>query len=185
MGASLLLPGLGHSYMGRKRTALAYITADAAAIFGYIFCNHFSKKIAVDAAGYAGPHAFVQGSISGPDDYFWSQVGAYTDVDEYNSVMELERTPEKKFYSQNQYWHWDDPSSQSRFNAMRATSRKYQVVGSFFLGALVLNRIIAFIDIRATTRHQETMRTTGAALQVQPMVSFTPKYVDFTLAGSF
>ena len=39
MAASLLLPGSGHQYLERNRSALAYFSADALAFFAFFFVN--------------------------------------------------------------------------------------------------------------------------------------------------
>src|SRR5512136_1425691 len=83
MLSSLIFPGCGHHYLDRNRSALAYFTSEAAAIFGFFLCDHYAKKLALDAAGYAWTHAGAQGTIKNADDNYWKQVGAYMDVQDF------------------------------------------------------------------------------------------------------
>lgn len=185
MALSLLLPGSGHQYLERNRSALTYFTAEALAIFGYFFCDHYAKKQALNAAGYAWIHAGAQGPVTSADDFYWKQVGSYMDIQDYNNTQDLNRTPAEKFTDESQVWHWDDKSSQDRFNSIMSSSRTFGVASSFFIGALVLDRIIAFIDVRSATRNRGIKRTGLAAPTLQPIVSFSSSSLDLALRGSF
>jgi len=187
MVASLLLPGLGHHYLDRNRSALAYFTAEAVAIFGFFVCDYYSNKIALDAAGYAWTHAGAQGPITGTDDYYWKQVGKYMDVQDYNSTIDLDRLDPKGKFNPNQYWRWDGESSKDRFNSILSTSRSFHIVSSFCIGALVLDRIIAFIDLRSITRNYGTKQTglQSNRVNVQPGFSVSPASINLVLAASF
>jgi hypothetical protein len=185
MAASLLLPGLGHEYIGRERSALAYFSVEAASIFAFFFCTHYANKVALDAAGYAWVHSGATGSIKDADDPYWKLVGNFIDVQEYNSYMDLNRSPEQKITDEAQAWHWDDKSSQDRFNALRSTSRSLRIASTFFIGALVLDRVVAFIDIRSATRYRGIQSAGLFPCNLQPQVNVTPQSVDLSLVGSF
>ncbi len=185
MTASLLLPGSGHQYLERNRSALAYFTAEAVTIFGFFICSHYSSKLAVDAAGYAWTHSGARGPIADVDDNYWQAVGKFMEVQDYNAVMDLNRTPEKKISSESQVWHWDDKSSQDAYNSIRSSSRSFHVASSFFIGAMVLNRVIAFIDIRTAARNRGVKRTGLSAHTVKPLFTVSPSSLDLSLSASF
>jgi hypothetical protein len=189
MVSSLLLPGSGHHYIERNRSALAYFSVEAAALFSFFMCDHYSKKIAQDAAGYAWTHSGAQGSISGPDDYYWKKVGKYMDAQDYNSAVDLDRLPAKnKITSENQYWHWDGEASKDRFNSILSTSRLFHVVSSFCIGALVLDRIIAFIDVRNIIRNSGTKQTGNPSRSISilpPRLSISSSTIDIQISGAF
>lgn len=188
MLSSLILPGSGHHYLDRNRSALAYFTSEAVAIFGFFLCDHYAKKLALDAAGYAWTHAGAQGTIKNADDNYWKQVGNYMDVQDYNSAIDLNRLePADKFTREDQYWRWDGETSKERFNSILSTSRVFRVVSSFCIGALILDRIIAFIDIRTVTRNYGTKKTgfTAQGITFRPDVSVSSSSIDLQLAGTF
>jgi hypothetical protein len=185
MTASLLLPGIGHQYFERNRSALAYYTAEAMAIFGFFVCKHYSDKLTTDAIGYAWIHSGARGAVAEADDNYWQAVGKFMDVQEYNTVMDLNRTPDKKISEETRVWHWDDKSSQDDFNAIRSSSRTFHVASSFFIGAMVLNRVVAFIHIRTATRSRGVKRTGLSVPRVQPLVMISPSAIDLRLTGSF
>jgi hypothetical protein len=185
MAASLLLPGTGHQYYERNRPALAYLTVEAAALFGAYFCSRYAKKTAVDAAGYAWIHSGATGTISDADDYYWKLIGNFMDTEEYYNVLDLNREPSRKTIAESQFWHWDDESYQERYNAMRSTSRSYRIISSFFLGALVLNRAVAFIDMRTYTRRSNIKRSAGRSLEITPVAAANGSSLSLSLLGSF
>jgi hypothetical protein len=185
LAASLLLPGSGHHSLGRNKSALGYISADAASIFAFFFCTHYANKLAQDAAGYAWIHSGAQGKIKDADDYYWKLVGAFMDVNEYNDVMDLNRTPEDKITDEAQVWRWDDESSQKRFNDLRTHSRGYRIASSFFLGALVLNRVVAFIELRTFSRSSSIKRGKLGSLHLNPSFAGSPNSLECALSGTF
>jgi hypothetical protein len=188
MVASLILPGSGHHYCERNRSALAYLSAEAVFFLGYFFCNHYAKNLAMDAAGYAWTHAGAQSEIKSADDPYWKQVGKYMDVQDYNSVIDLDRLDYKnKITSEDQYWRWDSEESKDRFNSILSSSRLFHIVSSFCIGALVLDRIVAFIDIRSVTRNYGTKHTGAFSrrITVRPDVSFSSSSIDLRLSCAF
>ena len=176
MCASVLLPGLGHQYLGDNAKALIYYSAEALFIFGGIACDHYSKTIFNSAKAYAWEHAQAQGG-AGADDQFWNNVGLYDESDGYNQSIsrgynkEMEliyRTQEKDYLTPNLQWHWDDPANRKIYTGIMEKSMAYQVASSFFIGAMVLNRLVAFIDARVTAKQMETKALSS--------LQFVPQY---------
>ncbi len=71
MLANLLIPGLGHQYLGDKQRAFVYFSTEAALIFGMVFCERYSTKIFSDSRGYAGKYADVQCPRDPDDEYLY------------------------------------------------------------------------------------------------------------------
>lgn len=186
LAASLLLPGSGHHYLDRTKSAFGYLGAETASLFAFFLCTHYAGKIAQDAAGYAWIHSGAQGEIKDADDYYWKLVGNFMDTEEYNEVIDLNRGDAKdKITDESRAWRWDDESSQKRFNELRTRSRGYKIASSFFLGALVLNRAIAFIELRTFTRGSSIKGSKQAALTLRPTLAATPRSFECSLAGTF
>ena len=151
LGASLLLPGAGHHFINRDKSALVYITADLLSLSAFLLFNHYASNTMQQAVGYAGQHSGAQGAVT--DEEHWTLVGNFLGSDDYNNAIDLNReSASKKITSAASSWYWDDISSQKQFNTMRDQSRSYGVISSFFLGAMILNRIVAFVDVRNTTK---------------------------------
>ena len=132
LGASLLLPGAGHHFINRDKSALVYITADLLSLSAFLLFNHYASNTMQQAVGYAGQHSGAQGAVT--DEEHWTLVGNFLGSDDYNNAIDLNReSASKKITSAASSWYWDDISSQKQFNTMRDQSRSYGVISSFFL----------------------------------------------------
>jgi hypothetical protein len=166
MCASLVLPGLGQQYLGQNNRALAYFSAEALFVAGAFFCDHYSRRLTQSARAYAWEHANVTGG-SGADGQFWQDVGNYDQSDGsnqsiskgYNNQQELiYRSQEHDYLTPNLQWQWDDPLNRKKYGDFLKRSTGYKVASSFFLGALVLDRLVSFVDARFSALHQSTTR---------------------------
>jgi hypothetical protein len=163
MALSLLVPGMGHQYTARPNAALAYLTIDVLSLAGAIFGELFSRQLQTDSRGFASANAGIRGNIK--NDRYWQMVGAYVRMEHYNNDLQLMRDL-KDLYTQEEYmWNWNSDEARNTYNKTRDNSRKMQIVSSFCIGAMVLNRVIAFVDVRAATRYKNSVTST---LSVQP-----------------
>jgi hypothetical protein len=161
MTANLLLPGLGQCSMGKQNSALGYFCVEALFVFGAFACNQYSKDIAGSAHAYAFTNANVKGG-SYANDYFWENVGKTMDSDGlnqskalgYNQVMDLNRASDNdKYLKPELQWRWNDESTRQQYNSIMKKSLRYKVASNFFLGAMLVNRIVAFVDTRVASRN--------------------------------
>jgi hypothetical protein len=161
MTANLLLPGIGQCSMGKQNAAFGYFFAEAVFVFGVFACNQYSKDIANSAHSFAFTYANVKGGV-GENDYFWENVGKTMDSDGlnqsrslgYNQVQELNRASDNdKYLKPELQWRWADESSRQQYNSIMKKSLRYKVASNFFLGAMLVNRIISFVDTRVASRH--------------------------------
>ncbi len=178
---TILVPGLGHQYLGNSTHALTYFTAEAAFIFGLVFTEGYSQRLFKDSRAYAGRHAEALGG-AGADEYYWKNVGSEMSSLDYNTRMEQIRSPEDKYNEEHLAWHWDDETNQEKYNQMREKATLMHVGSSFFLGAMVLNRAIAYIDIMRKLRNN---RVGGHALRFHPYHNLASGTSSITLVGKF
>jgi hypothetical protein len=187
LAASLLLPGLGHQYLGEPQQGLVYFTAEAALVCGMVFSEVTSGRLFAASRSYASlyaqPNQGTGPSAPTTDENFWQNVGRFMDSDEYNRVMEYNRTPEDKYSVAGEAWRWPDQTFMDSYNGLRDKATRYHVVSSFFLAAMVLDRAIAFIDIRARTRHKTI--TAHTTMQIRPFYSPLDGRSGITLASTF
>jgi len=172
MCASILLPGLGHQYLGDDAKALGYYSAEALFIFGAAFCGYYSGTISDNAKVYAWDHAQAAGG-AGANGQYWQNVANFDDMAGYNQAAELAyRSQVKDYLSPSFNWRWDDvpgePTHRNIYNGMLQQSMSWQVASSFFLGAMVLNRLVAFIDVRFASKQMETKSLSS--------IQFIPRY---------
>jgi hypothetical protein len=158
--ANLLIPGLGHYYLGNQTAALGFFTAEAAFIFGAFTCNQYSNEISRSARSFAWTFAGAQGG-PGADDFYWQNVGLFMDSDGlnqsrslgYNQMMELNRNPQGEYLTANLQWRWASDDYRKKYNDYLKKSINFRVASNFFIGAMILDRLIAFVDARVAVRH--------------------------------
>lgn len=183
MCASIVLPGLGQQYLGDNTKALAYYSAEALFIVGAVFCSHYSRTVFDNAKAFAWDHAEAQGG-AGANDQYWQNVADYDESDGYNQSLSLGynkeaeliyRSQAQDYLTSNLQWHWDDTSNRTIYGGMLQQSMGWQVASSFFIGAMVLNRLVSFIDARFTARHMEAKSLSS--------LQFVPRYDPGTRAS--
>jgi hypothetical protein len=162
MIANLVLPGLGHLWMGDQKAALGYLTAEALFIFGAFTTNQYSHELSRSARSFAFAYANVQGG-PGASDFFWENVGKFMDSDGlnqsrplgFNQIMGLNyRWDNEKYLAPNLQWRWGSEPFRKHYNDLSKKSLRYKVASNFCLGAMLLNRIVSFVDLRVASRHQ-------------------------------
>lgn len=170
MAASILLPGLGHHYLNQPKKAFGFFALEASMWFGYIYSGRYSRHLVDDAKVLAYQEADAMGG-AGADDYYWQNVGLYMGIDEYNSVLELNRTEnieQEKFLKKNLYWNWSSDSLRQEYQDLRLRATRFRVASSFVLAAMVINRVVAFIDTRVATKYRGIRGERLSSLRVHP-----------------
>lgn len=152
MGLSVVLPGMGHYYVDKPVSAWTYLSIDLASIFGSIVFFGLANQRESDARSYAAMYAGIEKPV--PGEAYWRHVGVYMDAAEYNDIIELSRNNvvAGQVLDPLSWWRWGDESQQDKYNDIRQKARNMRVVSSFFVGALVANRIISAVDLRVFHR---------------------------------
>lgn len=147
MSLSLALPGMGHYYIDKPKSAFVYLSVDLASLFGAVVFYGLAGERERNARSFAVSMAGIGRAPSG--EAYWRNVGAFMDAAEYNESVELSRGEADALYQdQESWWHWADGEQQDEYNNQRQKARNFRVASSFFVGALVVNRIISAIDLR-------------------------------------
>ncbi|MCL2689352.1 MAG: hypothetical protein FWE57_05845 [Chitinispirillia bacterium] len=156
MGASLVLPGMGHYYVDKPKNAYVYLVIDFASLFGAAAFYSFASQREKDARSFASAAAGIERAPK-KDDAYWRYVGAFMDADSYNNAVEISRGDESDMYLKPEtWWRWGDESQQDEYNNIRQKARNFRVASSFFIGALVANRIVSTVDLRVFHRKNLT-----------------------------
>jgi len=147
MGLSLAVPGMGHYYVDKPKSALVYLSADLASLFGALVFYGLADAQEKNARSFAASAAGIWKAPSG--EAYWRNVGAYMDAAEYNESVELSRGSADDLYKDPEsWWRWADKSQQDEYNSLRQKARNFRTASSFFVGALVVNRILSTVDLR-------------------------------------
>jgi hypothetical protein len=88
---------------------------------------------------------------------FWQYVAAFNSSADYNNTARLARLEKDDYYNQENYqWRWGSEDLRKEFNSRRNNARKLHIASAFCIGAMVLDRVIAFVDVRAATKYRLT-----------------------------
>ena len=142
---SALIPGGGQYYLGNRRTARYFFTAEALTWIGYLSFQVYGDWRKDDYIRYAAIHANAQ--LEGKSDDFLSWVGFYNSIREFNSLGRawdnsrpyLEDTPEN-------HWNWLSEEERQTFRDLRNRSREAYRRSDFMIGVAVVDRVISIID---------------------------------------
>lgn len=178
---SLILPGTGHQYLGRPRSALTYLTIDIFSLMGAIFAESHSRKVYSDSRGFAGSNAGAIGDSR--NDRFWTAVGEFDDLRSYNSAVMNNRDPRSLFDPQKNEWSWYDPDDRKKYSEMRKRAGRYHLVSSICIGTMVLNRVISIVDIRASTKYK--VAKSVSSVELEPSISPDLSSAGFVLRTRF
>jgi len=147
MVLSLAIPGMGHYYVDKPKSAFIYLSADLASLFGAVVFYGLADNREKSARSFAASAAGIGKAPAG--EAYWRHVGAYMDAAEYNESVELSRGSASDLYQDPEiWWHWADKEQQDEYNNLRQKARNFKVASSFFVGALVVNRIVSTVDLR-------------------------------------
>ncbi len=185
MFGNLLIPGLGHQYIGRNNRAFTYLATESLLIFGMVFSEGYSRKMYRNSRSYAWRYANTTCTRE-PENEYWKIIGNkhFLSSDEYNNVMELNAEYDEKYVEENERWYWEHEDYQKEYRGIRQNATRFHIVSSFFLGAMILNRVISFIDVRIASK-DETIRGTRSAVDVQPHYSLADKEVGVSVSADF
>lgn len=176
---SLLLPGSGHQYADSRLKALGYISFDLFALTGAIFFKQYSNRLIANYKSYASQYASISSSVS--DEFYWQVIGSFNSYYDYHETLNRVRESERKFTGQEYFWQWKDTLLRDEYLSFQKAAKRFNTLSTFFIGAMILNRIIAFIDLRTMLKND---RFKNSSLFFKP-VSLTPSANGVVLETTF
>ena len=182
---NLVLPGLGHQYLGDENRAMVYFTTEALLVFGMVFSESYSRKMYRNSKSYAWKYAGTKCSKNSEDEY-WKIIGYedFMNSNEYNDAVEHNRDFDMKYIEPDETWYWESEFYQEKYRDVRQTATTLHVFSSFFLGAMILNRAFSFIDARIASK-DNSFQSRRKETDVFPSFSLKKKGLGVTISHSF
>jgi hypothetical protein len=141
---SLILPGAGHFYTGRMDVGAYFLGAEAGMWLGLFGVNYYGNILRDDSRSYAATHSGL--SKDGKDDNYFSNVGNFLTVYDYNNEK-LARGEYDKLYDINSfYWNWDSKDNMELFDLQRKRSERTYNVRTLFITGMIINRLVSGIS---------------------------------------
>lgn len=166
---SVILPGWGQRY-GDRNLRGGLFTAVEAGLWTGLFLTYRAWKTGED--DYIA-YAHQYGGVVGEQNHqFYVDIGNYNTRDEYNEAKRQQRSYADQYYGDATYWEWTSTEHRDVFEETRIAADQSKNRVYYFLGGLVLNRVLSAIDAsRGLARKQKEMRRGRLELGYDPVVN--------------
>lgn len=172
---SMVLPGLGHFYIGNKGRGKAFLSAESAVWAGYAAFSIYAGWREDDFMNLARDKA--NASLEGKDDEFQDLVGFYDDIGQYNSfgrVFDLNRPYLED--NESNHWQWQSDADKATYRYIKNRHREAEKRASLMLGLAVVNRVVAAVfayrDARRLSRRIDVEFSSN--IRIRPEIELTP-----------
>ncbi len=146
---SLVLPGAGHYYAGRSDVGAYFFGAEVGMWLGLFGVNYYGNILRDDSRSFAATHSGLD--KSGKDDDYFSNVGNYLNIYDYNNDK-LARGEYEKIYDVNtHFWNWDLSANMDSFESQRKRSERTYNLRTIFVTGMILNRLVSGISALVLT----------------------------------
>ncbi len=140
----MLLPGMGELYANGYESGKYFTIADGVLWGTFTGFDLYGNWQAKNYKSFAESKGGVK--LDNKDADYFANIGIYQSLDEYNSVMELNRNFEKVYNPSTHYWNWSSQDQRKEYRDMWTSSEAAFTNVRFVVGALILNRVISAIN---------------------------------------
>lgn len=153
---SLLLPGSGERYLGKKTLAKAFLITEVTLWVSYFAFREYGNWVRDDALAYAATHSGA--GIDGKPSQYYVDIGNYSDIYEYNDAKQRMREFDKVYDTDDYFWEWDSDQNRREFENMRIAGDRAINRSVFVLGGIFANHLLSAIDaVWQTYRHNKEL----------------------------
>ncbi len=185
---SLALPGAGQLYIGKKKRALLFFSIDIALLAGSVFSESSSRNYYDNSQGYARRNSGIT-TTRDRDDSYWSIIGNpnFLNYKEYNWALDNNRDFDSKYLNKEDQWIWGSEEQREDYSDMRDKAGYYHTASQLFLGGMLLNRVVSFIDARIGARRYNNSKENSSlsSLEIAPRYSFANRASSVTFYYNF
>ncbi len=158
---SLLLPGWGEHYAGRKGISIYLIAAEASCWTGYVSLHLYSNWLEEDYKTFGASHAGIN-----PEDkskQYFVDAGNFDDIYQYNDKKRFDRDTGMQYPENSAYfWKWDNSANRKRFEEIRIKSDKMDNRKIYFASAILFNHLVSAIEATILTRRKPDTESESA-----------------------
>jgi hypothetical protein len=153
---SLLLPGMGELYADGYNSGVYFTIAEGALWATFIGMNTYAGWQEDRYKSYAVTKAGID--ASGKDKDFYSRVGLYLNLEQYNNEKALERNFDQMYESQQYFWKWNSTEERKVYRDLWLSSEQTFNDIRFVVGAMLLNRVASAINaVRLVSSYNNRM----------------------------
>jgi hypothetical protein len=142
---SLVLPGLGEMYTGRKSRAIGFFAAEAGIWSAFILFKHKQSWLKDDYINFAVSHAGIDPESK--SNFFFDMLAFYDSRDDYNAISRAGSRDNPFFPEDPEYdWQWESNAMRQEYRDIKNSSEANKRNANFALGAALANRVISVVD---------------------------------------
>jgi hypothetical protein len=141
---SLLLPGMGELYAESYGSGMYFTIAEGVLWGTYIGMSTYAgwqedryKSYAVTKAGII---------TEGKDNDFYSRIGVYSNLEQYNNEKAIERNFDQMYNTQQFFWKWNSTEERRAYRDMWLSSEQAKNDIRFVVGAMIINRLASAVN---------------------------------------
>jgi hypothetical protein len=183
---SMLLPGMGELYAGDYSGGKYFTIADG--VLWGVFAGFQSYGNWKEDNYKSFLQSKAGANLDGKDNDYFTNVGIYISVDEYNKEQELNREFSSAYYKSSYYWKWQSESDRKEYRNMWSSSENAYTNVRFVVGALVLNRLLSAINavrlVSAYNKNLESDSQLSYYFSYRPATSL-PSSINLNLVKPF
>ena len=141
---SILVPGAGEYYLGKKTLAKSFFITELVLWAGYFSFKAYSDWKRDDMYLFAANYA--DADVNGKPSQFFVDIGNYSDIYEYNDAKQRRGEVFSIYSEEDNYWSWDSAENQQKFEQMRISSDRAYHRSTFAIGGIITNHLLSAID---------------------------------------
>lgn len=141
---SFLLPGLGEKSIGSHTSAKIFHSSETTLWLSLIWNTKVKNWKREDFEAFASVNAGVD--INGKDDLYFSNIGGYNSIDDFNAASRRSRDPASVYNGEEYNWIWSSNEARLKYKSLRFDSERAQLNIEYTIGFLILNRIISVMN---------------------------------------
>ncbi len=153
---SLLLPGMGELYAESYSSGMYFTIAEGVLWGTYIGMNTYGNWQKDRYESYAITEAGI--NPDGKDEDYYSRLGIYSSIDQYNDQKALERNFDEMYDPDLYYWKWDTTEDRRTYRDIWISSEQTFNSLRFVIGAMIVNRLASVINaVRLVARYNNNL----------------------------
>ena len=147
---SLIIPGWGQLELEEQKRSRNFLILEACSWLSFLGSSYANNWYIDDYMSFGTYHAGIDLNIINDSELslLIVHMSQYDNMYEFNETMERQRRFNDTYPDIQKYqWDWDSTKNRNNFNDLRVKSSNAKKINNFTVAALIVNRIVSFIDV--------------------------------------
>ena len=147
---SLIIPGWGQLELEEKKRSRNFLILEACSWLSFLGSSYANNWYIDDYISFGTYHAGIDLNTINDSELslLIVHMSQYDNMYEFNETMERQRRFNDTYPDIQKYqWDWDTTKNRNDFNDLRVKSSNAKKINNFTVAALIVNRIVSFIDV--------------------------------------